>query len=65
VSDLNIPVLARLGELCQATPEAYSEAIRKSAAKAELQVVKGIAHAMIVEDREATNAAVRSFVLSL
>jgi pimeloyl-ACP methyl ester carboxylesterase len=65
LSDLNIPILARVGELDQVTPPAYSEDICKAAPKAELQIVPGAAHAIIVEDQEATNAAVRKFVLAV
>jgi len=65
LSDLNIPILARVGELDQAVPLAYSEDICKAAPKAELQIVRDAAHAIIVEDQEATNAAVRKFVLAV
>src|SRR6202035_5934108 len=51
---LAIPFLARVGDLDQATPLAFSRDIVDSAAQGTLQVVAGCGHAIFYEDREGT-----------
>jgi pimeloyl-ACP methyl ester carboxylesterase len=58
VGALRIPVAARVGALDLAVPVAKSEAIRAAVPHAVLDVVPGVAHALIVEDLAGTTAFV-------
>jgi pimeloyl-ACP methyl ester carboxylesterase len=55
---LQIPVVARVGELDQAAPPAYSEQIVAAVKNGQLQRAAGCGHALLIEDREATIAAI-------
>lgn len=55
---LEAPVLARVGELDQAAPLPYSEAIARACPSSSLEVAPGVAHAILLEDFEATSASV-------
>ena len=59
--ELEVPVLLRVGELDQACPPAFSRAIAEAVPRAELQIVPGAAHALLVEDPE-TPGAVEHFL---
>jgi len=60
--DLTIPILARVGEVDQAAPVAFSRDIVDSATHGMLQVVPGCGHAIFYEDREGTVEAVANFL---
>jgi len=62
LGELAMPVLCRAGELDAAVPTQASRAIAESVQKGTLQIVPGVAHALLYEDFEATAAAVREFV---
>ncbi len=59
---LDVPLLARVGELDAACPPPKSEAIARAAKRAQLQVVPGVGHALPLEDAEGTAAAVARFL---
>jgi pimeloyl-ACP methyl ester carboxylesterase len=59
LSQLAIPVLARVGELDQATPPPKSEAIVKACKNARLEVVPGAGHALVLEDLDGVVGAAR------
>ena len=52
-------VLARVGELDQATPPPKSEAIVKACKNARLEVVPGAGHALVLEDLDGVVGAAR------
>lgn len=58
LASLRAPLTARVGELDYATPPAYSEQLVAAVPGATLQRVPGCGHALLIEDREATVAAV-------
>lgn len=58
--DLDVPVLARVGEFDQAAPLACSEAIAHGARRGELQVAAGCGHALLYEDEATVDAVVRA-----
>jgi 3-oxoadipate enol-lactonase len=60
LASLRAPLTARVGELDRSTPPAYSERMVAAAPRAVLQRVPGCAHALLLEDREGTVAAVRA-----
>lgn len=60
--NLTIPVLARVGDLDQATPVPFSRDIADGASHGTLQVVPGCGHAIFYEDREGTAEAVANFL---
>ncbi|MDB4946049.1 MAG: alpha/beta hydrolase fold protein [Labilithrix sp.] len=62
---LAMPVLARVGDADLATPVALTDALVAAVPHAIRQVVPGAGHAIMLEDREATAAAVRAFVRSV
>jgi len=57
-----LPILARGGELDQAAPVAFSEAIAKSGKNATLEIVAGAGHALLVEDEEGSIDSVLRFL---
>lgn len=59
---LEIPILARVGELDAACPPAKSEAIARDAKHTQLQVVPGAGHALPIEDPEGTGRAIERFL---
>jgi pimeloyl-ACP methyl ester carboxylesterase len=62
LSNLRIPVVARVGAADAATPVAKSEAIVRACPSASLQVVDGAGHALVYEDVEGTRAAIRAWL---
>ncbi|MFL5349953.1 MAG: alpha/beta fold hydrolase [Hyalangium sp.] len=60
LGSLRAPLTARVGELDRSTPPAYSERMVAAAPHAVLQRVPGCAHALLLEDREGTVAALRA-----
>lgn len=54
LSELHIPILARVGDLDVSTPVAQSEAIVRAAPNARLEVVPGVGHVLLLEDLEGT-----------
>lgn len=62
LSALAIPVLARVGDADQATPVALTDQICAAVRGAERQIVPGVGHAIMLEDRDATQRAVATFV---
>jgi 3-oxoadipate enol-lactonase len=60
LASLRAPLTARVGELDRAAPPAYSEQLVAGVPRATLQIVPGCGHALLIEDREATVAAVRA-----
>ena len=63
LSGLDLPVLARVGELDEATPAALTAALGAALPRARMQRVAGVGHAILLEDEQATADAVRAFVL--
>lgn len=59
---LRVPVLLRTGALDLPTPPAKAEAIARVVPDAVVEVVPECAHALLLEDREATVASVRRFL---
>jgi pimeloyl-ACP methyl ester carboxylesterase len=59
VAELTCPIYARTGELDVATPPAHARAIASAAQDGHLQIVPGVAHALLLEDRAGTVAALR------
>jgi len=57
--DLAAPLVARVGELDQAAPKDYSEELVALVPAGSLQIVPGRGHALLIEDRAATLAAVK------
>lgn len=64
VGKLRIPVAARVGELDVAVPVAKSEAIQRAVPRATLEVVPGVAHALVIEDLAGTTAFVKQALAS-
>jgi pimeloyl-ACP methyl ester carboxylesterase len=62
---LACPVLIRVGSEDVAMPTHHGRAALRLAPHAELQVAEGMGHALVVEDHEATVAALRSFLSGL
>lgn len=62
VAALDVPIVARVGELDVAAPPAGSEAIVRAAKRGALQIARGCGHALMIEDAEATSAAVLAAV---
>jgi pimeloyl-ACP methyl ester carboxylesterase len=60
ISGVSVPILARVGELDTAMPPARSEDIVTHASDGSLHVVPGVAHALLLEDFEATCKAIAS-----
>lgn len=61
LSELQCPVIARVGELDVAAPVALSEHIVQETG-GELQVVSGVGHALLIEDVEGTVGAIAKAV---
>lgn len=61
---LPLRVTLRVGDLDTATPVAKSERIVRAMPNAAVQVVPGASHVLLLEDREATFAAVRRALLT-
>jgi 3-oxoadipate enol-lactonase len=59
LQELTVPVLAYVGELDVAVPPAYSREIADLAPLGRLEVVPGHGHALLLEQPEATIAAIR------
>lgn len=59
---VRVPVYLRVGELDQATPVAYAEAIAAALPDARLDVVPGQGHLLHHEDLEGTSAALAAFL---
>jgi pimeloyl-ACP methyl ester carboxylesterase len=59
---LEARVYARVGELDLGCPPAYSETIARRARRASLDLVPGCGHALLIEDRVATTAAIRDAI---
>lgn len=59
LSSLDIPILARVGELDVSTPIALSEVIVGAARRGRLEVVPRVGHALLLEDLTGTVKAVR------
>lgn len=64
LASLACPLLLRVGELDVAAPAAHSQQIASAAPHATLQIVPGVGHALLLEDRPGTTAAVRDFLLA-
>lgn len=64
VSGLRVPLTVRVGEQDAATPPAYSEQLAARVPAAVLQKVPGCGHALLIEDRKATVAAICEALLS-
>ena len=62
LADLEVPVLARVGESDAATPPSHSRLIVQAAPNSELQLVAGAGHALLYEDLAGTAAAVRAWI---
>jgi pimeloyl-ACP methyl ester carboxylesterase len=62
LAELDVPLLARVGELDVATPVAWSEAVVAASPRGTLEIVPGAGHALLVEDAEATCASIRRFL---
>ena len=61
---LDAPILLRVGALDEATPPPRSEEIAAVARHASLQVVADVGHALLLEDFDATAAAVERHLLN-
>lgn len=59
---LDCPVLARVGELDQASPPEHSRLVAEAARRGKLQIVPGMGHAWAVEDPAGTSAAIARFL---
>lgn len=65
LSALKVPVLLRTGSADQSTPPAKAQEIKAAIPQAELEIVDGAGHALLVEDTAETIASIRRFVSSL
>ena len=54
--------MVRVGTLDVAVPPALSQALASGLPRATLQLVEGVGHAIMIEDAEGTNAALRAFI---
>lgn len=61
-ASLSFPILARVGDGDVAVPKAYSESLVEKAPNARLEVVEGVGHALMLEDRHGTVNSVRAFL---
>ena len=61
LGSLQVPVLARVGELDQAQPPVKSQAIVSSVPRGELQIVPGVAHDLLFGDMPGTADAILAF----
>lgn len=59
LGDLQCPVVARTGELDVAVPPIHARAIAGAAREGTLELVSGVAHAVLLEDRAGTLEAIR------
>ena len=65
MASLSFPILARVGDGDVAVPKAYSESLVAKAPSARLEVVEGVGHALMLEDRDGTVNAVQAFLRQL
>lgn len=59
---LRVPLLLRTGELDLSTPPTKAEEIAREVRSAEVQVVRGVGHALLIEDQYATVQSVVDFL---
>lgn len=59
---LRVPLLLRTGELDLSTPPAKAEEIAQEVRGAEVQIARGVGHALLIEDQQATVQAVVDFL---
>ena len=59
IAHLDCPVVARTGELDMATPASHARAIAATAKHGTAEIVPGVGHALLLEDRAGTLDAVR------
>lgn len=62
LASLNVPLLARAGDADVAVPRAHSDAMASAAPRAELEIVHGAGHMLLLEDGDATIASVTRFL---
>jgi pimeloyl-ACP methyl ester carboxylesterase len=62
LNTLRVPVLARVGALDVATPVALSQLIVDSITGAQLEIVEGKGHALLLEDADATISSIATFL---
>ena len=60
--ELRVPALVRVGDADRNTPPAWGEAMARAMPGAVLQVVSGVGHLPLVQDAEATSAALERFL---
>lgn len=60
LGELDIPIVARVGDQDVAVPPAYSEALARAARRGVLEIVPGAGHALLLQDLAGTVRSVRA-----